>query len=224
MLGNETTRLFKTVLETISEVEIIVEGHRQALCSISSFAPYSAFCRIDRGAQERIDARAILEFLRENSAAANIGDCARLIRFFDSDEDGYLSYADFIQIVLPCDDNLMRSQVQKRPYSRVGRFDSLPYDTEMGLVRLLQHEVDFIRRMNALTRDLSMRPDYSPFAAFRTVDRYNEGSINIVNLQDFFRAFGNYLVESEVFAIVRRIDTDGDARLCFEEFADFFKV
>ena len=59
------------------------------------------------------------------------------MRFFDSDEDGYLSYSDFIQSVLPCDDNFLRSQVQRRPYSRVGRFDALPYDMEMGLVRLL---------------------------------------------------------------------------------------
>ena len=109
MLGHESTRLLKTIMETISEVEIIVEGQRQALCSISNFAPYSAFCRIDRGAQECIDAKAVLEFLRANSAAAGIGDCARLVKFFDSDEDGYLSYADFIQIVLPCDDNMMRA-------------------------------------------------------------------------------------------------------------------
>jgi hypothetical protein len=27
-----------------------------------------------------------------------------------------------------------------------------------------------------------------------------------------------------VFAVIRRIDTDGDARLSFEEFADFFKT
>ena len=96
MLGYESTRLMQTILENVSEVEIRVEGHRQALCSIPSFAPYSAFCRIDRAAQESIDARAILEFLRENSASANIGDCARLVRFFDSDEDGFLSYSDFI--------------------------------------------------------------------------------------------------------------------------------
>jgi len=46
----------------------------------------------------------------------------------------------------------------------------------------------------------------------------------MANLQDFFRQFGTYLVEQEVFAIIRRIDTDGDARLSFEEFADFFKT
>lgn len=124
--------------------------------------------------------------------------------------------------MLPCDDNLLRSQVQRRPYTRMGRFDALPYDMEMGLVRLLQHEVDFIRRMNALVKSLEARPDYTPFAAFRTIDRYQEGHINISNLQEFFRAFGNYLVEQEIFAVIRRVDTDGDARLSFEEFADFF--
>ena len=114
--------------------------------------------------------------------------------------------------------------MQQRPYSRVGRFDTLPYDIEMGLVRLLQHEVGFIQRMNSLVKDLTGRPDFSAFAAFRTIDRHNEGCINIANLQDFFRGFGNYLVEQEVFAIIRRIDTDGDAKLSFEEFADFFGV
>ena len=96
MLGYESIRILKTILETVSDVELVVENHRQALCSNPSFAPYSAFCRIDRAANENIDARALLDFLRENSAPASIGDCARLVRFFDSDEDGYLSYADFI--------------------------------------------------------------------------------------------------------------------------------
>jgi len=32
MLGQNSARLLKTILETISEVEIIVENQRQALC------------------------------------------------------------------------------------------------------------------------------------------------------------------------------------------------
>jgi len=89
-------------------------------------------------------------------------------------------------------------------------------------VRLLQEEIDFIRRMHTLSAQLTAQVDFSAYAAFRSVDRYDEGSITTSNLQDFFRQFGNYLVEQEIFAIIRRIDTDGDARLCFEEFADFF--
>ena len=64
MLGQETTRLLKTSLETISEYEIIVEGHRQAICQIPSFSPYSAFARIDRCAMECIDAQSLTEFLK----------------------------------------------------------------------------------------------------------------------------------------------------------------
>lgn len=78
--------------------------------------------------------------------------------------------------------------------------------------------------MNALIAGLETRADYTTFAAFRTIDRYQEGHINVSNLQEFFRAFGNYLVEQEVFAVIRRVDTDGDARLSYEEFADFFKT
>ena len=127
-------------------------------------------------------------------------------------------------MVLPCDDNIMRKEVQARPYSRAGRFDALPHEIEMGLVRIIQHEVDFIRRVAGLSRELAMRPDYSAHAAFNTIDRYQEGSINIANLQEFFRSFGNYLIEQEIFAIVRRIDTDGDGRINMFEFAELFKT
>ena len=50
MLSFGTTCLLKTALETISETEMVVEDCRQALCREPNFAPYSAFCRIDRGA------------------------------------------------------------------------------------------------------------------------------------------------------------------------------
>ena len=49
--------------------------------------------------------------------------------------------------------------------------------------------------MNAIVRDLKLQPDYTCYAAFRTIDKYQEGAINVKNLQDFFRGFGNYLIE-----------------------------
>lgn len=137
MLGAETARYLKNIFEVISECEIIIEGQRQALCHMSGFAPYSAFCRIDRNATECIDSFAVSRFLQDNGVSGKIGDCAKLIRFFDSDEDGILSYNDFIQMVLPCDDNGLRADVQRRPYNRVGRFDALPIEMELGLVRLI---------------------------------------------------------------------------------------
>lgn len=68
-----------------------------------------------------------------------------------------------------------------------------------------------------------MQPDYSMAAAYRTIDRYGEGTIHTANLQEFLRSYGTYLVDQEVFAAIRRVDTNGDARISFDEFADFFK-
>jgi Ca2+-binding EF-hand superfamily protein len=78
-----------------------------------------------------------------------------------------------------------------------------------------------IFRIETLLRDLQRCPDFSAHAAFRAVDRYEEGRITKDILIDFFRQFGNYLSEEEVYAIIRRIDTDGDARIGFPEWADF---
>ena len=73
-------------------------------------------------------------------------ECYRLVKFFDSDEDGRLSLSDFIQIVLPCEDNLLRRITQERPVLRVGRYDYLPRDIESALTDLIERELDLHRR------------------------------------------------------------------------------
>ena len=73
-----------------------------------------------------------------------------------------------------------------------------------------------------MLKDIEERPDFSFTTAFNTVDRYGEGSINMANLQDFLRTFGCYMIERELFAAIRRVDTDGDAKISFDEFKDFF--
>ena len=42
------------------------------------------------------------------------------------------------------------------------------------------------------------------------------------DLTSFLRDMGARMIEREIFAIVRRIDTDGDAKIAFDEFTDFF--
>lgn len=127
-------------------------------------------------------------------------------------------------MVLPCNNNRLRAEVQKRPYTRVGRFDVLNYDVEQAMASILEYELSLIHRVRTLISELEKQPDYTVFAAFRTIDTYNEGKIHDGNLQEFFRSYGLYYIDEEIYAILRRIDTDGDAKLCFDEFADFFKV
>ena len=129
----------------------------------------------------------------------------------------------FLQMLLPCTDNLLRNITLDRPSFRVGRFDSLPYDIERALLDILEKEIDLQRRLDILKRELEIRYDFSSLAAYRSIDRYNDGRINTFNLGTFLRSAGHYASETELLAIVRRIDTDGDAQLSYSEFAEFVR-
>jgi Ca2+-binding EF-hand superfamily protein len=118
---------------------------------------------------------------------------------------------------------LLRNICLDRPSFRVGRFDSLPYDIERALLDILEKEIDLQRRLDILKRELEIRYDYSSLAAYRSIDRYNDGRINTFNLGTFLRSCGHYASETELLAIVRRMDTDGDANLAYSEFAEFIR-
>lgn len=225
MIGYETERRLKNLLAAVGEGEQVLERARQRLCEIRDFTPESAFQRIDRDANIYLSSYEILNFLRDNNVfGVSEAECYRLVKFFDSDEDGRLSLSDFQQIILPCEDNLLRRITQERPSFRVTRYDYLPRDIELALTELLERELDLHRRQEILKGDLEVRYDYSSYAAFRAIDKYNEGNINTFNLSTFLKNNGHYASEKELLAIIRRIDTDGDAKLSYSEFADFIRA
>ena len=70
MLSIHTERLLRDLLVQVMEGEITSENLRQGLClGNSDFAPYSAFMRIDRTAEENLNGSNILSFLRDNGIA-----------------------------------------------------------------------------------------------------------------------------------------------------------
>ena len=127
-------------------------------------------------------------------------------------------------MLLPCTDNLLRNVTLDRPSHRVGRFDNLPRDIELSLLEIIEKEIDLQRRQDILKRDLELRYDFSTLSAFRSVDKYNDGRITTFNMGSFLRSCGHYASETELLAIIRRIDTDGDAALSYAEFAEFLRT
>lgn len=88
---------------------------------------------------------------------------------------------------------------------------------------MIERELDLLRKAEILKGDLEVRYDYTSYAAFRAIDKYNEGNINTFNLGSFLKNNGHFATERELLAIIRRIDTDGDAKLSYSEFADFIR-
>jgi hypothetical protein len=121
-------------------------------------------------------------------------------------------------MLLPCEDNCLRSVTLDRCAKRVGRFDSLPCDIETALLHVIEHELSLQRQLENLKLSLEHQCDYTTHAAFHSIDKYSTGQITNANLSAFFRSHGSYPLDSELVQIIRRIDTNGDGRVSFGEF------
>jgi Ca2+-binding EF-hand superfamily protein len=92
-LSHESEHRLKNLLIAVGDGERNLEASRQRLCQIRTFAPHSAFQRIDRDACARIRSHDLLNFLRDHhNHSANEGETHQLVKFFDSDNDGSLSF------------------------------------------------------------------------------------------------------------------------------------
>ena len=93
MLGFETETRLKRFFVCVGDGERTLEGSRQRLCAIRDFAPHSSFQRVDRDSHGFVSSYEILNFLRDHgNYCASESECQRLVNFFDSDEDGRLSF------------------------------------------------------------------------------------------------------------------------------------
>ena len=114
-------------------------------------------------------------------------------------------------MVLPCEDNYLRTNTEERFSDRVvGRFDHLHADIERALADIIESELGLQARLENMKRDMELKHDYTISAAFRTIDRYNDGVISVNNLGTFLRTCGHFATELELHQIVRRIDSNGD--------------
>ena len=66
---------------------------------------------------------------------------------------------------------------------------------------------------------MKRRTDWSCMRAFNSVDVQRDGFITFGSMMNFLRLNGMRASESEVIAVIRRLDIDADQRITFEEFS-----
>lgn len=166
----------------------------------------------------------VVTFLRDNGCY-HIGEAEafNLVKYFDSDGDMRLRFNDFAQIFLPCEDNMLRNIVLQRPAKRVGPMEFMPKDLEMAMTAVLEKEIGLMRKLAVLKRELVSQYDYAAMAAYRSIDKNASGRVDTVILGNFLRGQGHFSDEMMLLAVIRRIDTDGDALITFDELAEFLR-
>lgn len=133
-----------------------------------------------------------------------------LVSYFDGDHDNYLNYQEFMQIMLPCDDMYLRSAATQRPNYPISPHAYLPPSVEKDLTELLEREIRWHSRMELRKQELQRRYDWTSGAAFNSIDVLRLGFIEHRHVADFLKKNGHYATESELIAIIRRLDVDAD--------------
>jgi len=64
---------------------------------------------------------------------------------------------------------------------------------------------------------------YNINAAWRALNVNKKDEITYFDLYDFFASNQHNMSEDELMSIIRRIDTEGDAMINFNEFAEFMR-
>ena len=64
----------------------------------------------------------VINFLKDQGCFEYTeAECEKLVQFFDSDQDGFLSYNDFQQMFLTSSDNYLRGKVIDRPAYNIAK-------------------------------------------------------------------------------------------------------
>mmetsp|Transcript_7632 Transcript_7632/g.7007 ORF Transcript_7632/g.7007 Transcript_7632/m.7007 type:complete len:177 (+) Transcript_7632:437-967(+) len=95
---------------------------------------------------------------------------------------------------------------------------------ERALTQVFVREIGLQIKVENLKRSLDQRYDFSVGGAFKSVDDWNYGYLDKANLKRFLRQTGHIASKNEIISIIRRFDTDGDAKVNLEEFMDGMKT
>ena len=94
---------------------------------------------MDRDCSGSVSSREVIAFLRDQSVYhVTESEAFQLVSFFDNNGNGRLSFQEFLQMFLPCEDNMLRNMTLDRYSARVGRYDSLPRDIESAVTAVIE--------------------------------------------------------------------------------------
>ena len=212
MLSIETEARVAKILITIAENEKEIEINRKYLSDNFEFDPYQIFKILDKEGKNRIDICNLIDFLNYKEIYCNEYEISLIIFFYDQDNDGSLSYIEFL--------NLIKSDKSIIKTNRNSNFKQLSFDIEYSLYKLFEKEIEFCKKIIFLLQELKSRKDFNIHNIFHLIKGYS--SITPDNLRNFLVKNNADFTNDDINAIMKRLDINHDGRIDLCEFHSFF--
>lgn len=137
---------------------------------------------------------------------------------YDKDNDGRLSFQEFLPIVLSVDDSELRFETAQREPRRVTSKEILIPEIEKLLAEILEREINLMASAEKSREDLVRRKDFNCLEVFKSIDCRREKFIDVESLSLYLKSNKANVEAKDVIAFVRRFDMDRDCMLSLVEF------
>lgn len=214
MINLEIERALSSLLWSIAQHENSVECTRQSLSSSHAFEPTSVFAHFDRYGINSISSAAIRAFLERNYVPCTELETDMLIRQYDSDRDGQLSFTDLSFLILPSGNEELKNKATSRAPLPV-----VSLKVQHRLTTLLSKELKYQTAIEDLKQGLF---SYNPnlWAAFRKIDPDYKRYATQQDIVNFLEKHGYTMDQNYVNCIFRRTDLDRDGVMSYSEFIE----
>ncbi len=86
----------------------------------------------------------------------------------------------FLNLIIPqSETGLMKLAKGNYGYSSFSKGDMLDFEIEYSLSKLLEKEVEFVKYLDTMLREITLRKDFSPFEIFRTIDQVGLNQLSV---------------------------------------------
>jgi len=125
-----------------------------------------------------------------------------------------------MKFILPADDPNLRADVTQRKTYKVDIVNGakLHPEVEKTMANFFEREINTHIKIELIKRVLQECPDWNSKAAFNLIDSQRQGYISHPQIYAFLFSNGIDATDEELIAIIRRIDSSGNAMLEFDEF------
>ena len=211
MLNKQTQQELANLLMKISEDETKVEVYREIVCSNEDFDFWSCFDALDYTGSGKLIPSCFKYLLDQNDYQATEEELYLLIRQYDPQLKGYLTFEDFKELVLPA---------QSKNYLTQETYLELPYSVECALCKLIYSELQIQRETELVKHSLFQNKQFSTAKAFKSIDKRQLGYIDQCDILEFLEESGSLASLEEVESLFKRAGFSKDQKLDFCRFLD----
>lgn len=218
-----------------------IENHKLRLYKQKGFYPSSCFNLIDQSGSGYLSFDSLSSFLNkfEKTDPSQIHS---LLRRLDKNNDGRISYTEFIQIVTPAksiygsEDNFtsvftVKSSPESSPIKPKQNQESFKkkltkkpnkINSIQKFARFLMQQIMLEKELEEKRKELALRLDFSIGKLFNLIDSSGKGSVSLKEFEASLTALGIIPELNQCHLLFRQYDRDHDNQLTYWDFFEIF--